>query len=267
MVIPGWLLLSIMLTIFSICSICGCCDCCSCCYHSGFYYLICISDSIYFNVFITFVISYIIGLIWNMFMDFVFVIFTNNELCVWYIFDDDGKRILIYDSKKDLYHLFENNIAYKTNKSFSFPNIIIIGIQIFQHLKKTKDYDYYKLYFISYYYALKNKYSDDIPIMEGQIMFLRNMILIFILYAFAPSAISCGLHICCNCPTIISLIILSLLSYFTMISRQIKVSQRVWEDSFYLSRILFPTPTTPPSAPTTPSLAPTPLPSTPGIKI
>lgn len=90
-------------------------------------------------------------------------------------------------------------------------------------------------YYESYYYVLKNRYSDDIPIMEGQVAFMQSMIIPLLLLALLPCEvlndyIPHGSE-CCVRWLLISLIVLMILA---IILRQRKIYERVWEDAKFL---------------------------------
>lgn len=228
MIIPGWLLLSFFLTIFviddyPIFNICLT-D------HTCFIYLVYITGDIYLKIFVTLILSYIIGLIWNMFMNVIFAGFRNDYFSI--------KRSWIS------MYIFNNNYYHNKNIINNFIEAHRVLLLIYNYLF-THKISYYNpllryiiidLYYSSYYHALKNKFSNDIPILEGQVVFLRNIIIIFILYIIIPFTFyNINLIKCCMLAFI--LFILAFLSFFAMISRQNKIYQRVWEDDYYLRKI------------------------------
>lgn len=90
-------------------------------------------------------------------------------------------------------------------------------------------------YYESYYLVLKNRYSNDIPIMEGQVAFMQSMIIPLVLLTLLPHEVLCDYipcgYVCCVRWFLISLIILMILA---IILRQRKIYERVWEDAKYL---------------------------------
>ena len=89
-------------------------------------------------------------------------------------------------------------------------------------------------YYRSYYFALKNRYSNDIPIMEGQVAFMQSMIIPLLLLTLLPKYVL-GYYIpgyeCCVRWLLISLIVLMMLA---IILRQWKIYERVWKDAKFL---------------------------------
>lgn len=115
--------------------------------------------------------------------------------------------------------------------------MIMLGISLCNNRRKGSKKEDEKenlkeAYYQSYYYALKSRYSNDIPIMEGQVAFMQSMIIPLCLLAVLP----CGVlddyipceYIACVRGLIISLIVLLILA---IILRQRKIYERVWEDA------------------------------------
>ena len=89
-------------------------------------------------------------------------------------------------------------------------------------------------YYRSYYFALKNSYSNDIPIMEGQVAFMQSMIIPLLLLTLLPKDVLSDYifgYECCVRGLVISLIVLMVLA---IILRQRKIYERVWEDAKFL---------------------------------
>ena len=90
-------------------------------------------------------------------------------------------------------------------------------------------------YNIAYYYALKNRYSDDIPILEAQVAFLQSMIIPLALLFFIPKRIIKIFFLNIEMCTIYLLLLLIIIGmFFTIYYRQMKIYQRVWEDYEFL---------------------------------
>lgn len=92
-------------------------------------------------------------------------------------------------------------------------------------------------YYKAYYYVAKNKYSNDVFIMEGQVAFMQSMIVPLILYLFVPK---CELEYLfelydCLIYWIKGVLLVSIIILLVAINlRQMKIYQRVWEDYAYL---------------------------------
>ena len=232
MIIPGWLLLSFFLTIFVIddCSTCNICLT----NHTCFIYLVYITGDIYFKIFVTLILSYIIGLIWNMFMNVFFASFRNFDFFI----ERDRLTFFLHNNHYNI----NNNLKKHLKHIFSDASKVIFLIFPFFTKFKFSHFNYYfhsiiiDQYYFSYYYSLVHRYSNDIPILEGQVVFLRNLILIFILYMFIPFTFS-NFNLNCCFIIFVLLLLLTFFSFFTMISRQNKIYQRVWEDYYYLYMI------------------------------
>lgn len=101
-------------------------------------------------------------------------------------------------------------------------------------VKKKRSEIILEKYYEHYYTALKNRYSDDIPIMEGQVAFMQSMIIPLLLLTLLPKYVL-GYYIpgyeCCVRWLLISLIVLMILA---IILRQWKIYERVWEDAKFL---------------------------------
>lgn len=89
-------------------------------------------------------------------------------------------------------------------------------------------------YYERYYAALKNRYSNDIPVMEGQVAFMQSMIIPLSLLTLLPCEILCKYicgHVCEVRILVLSLVALLVLAIW---HRQMKIYERVWEDARYL---------------------------------
>ena len=92
--------------------------------------------------------------------------------------------------------------------------------------KREEQSDKISQYYSKYYYALKSRYSDDIPIMEGQVAFIQNMIIPMSIVFILPSAIYDPIQI------MIALILPLLI--LTVFHIQKKIYRRVLDDYKYL---------------------------------
>ena len=123
--------------------------------------------------------------------------------------------------------------------------MIIMVISLFKNRRKDsnkkkeeeKEKEKEKLmdaYYRSYYFALKNSYSNDIPRMEGQVAFMQSMIIPLLLLILLPKDVLSDYifgYECCVRGLVISLIVLMVLA---IILRQWKIYERVWEDAKFL---------------------------------
>ena len=100
-----------------------------------------------------------------------------------------------------------------------------------------------KQYYKAYYYVMKHRYNDNIPIMEGQVAFIQNMTLPLALFLFFPpqymlTYLTINKSDCCD---VILYWVLFLILFVALIStafcRQRKIVQLVWEDYEYLKQL------------------------------
>ena len=90
-------------------------------------------------------------------------------------------------------------------------------------------------YYSAYYFVVKNKYNDDISIMEGQIAFLQSMLLPLVLFFFVPIDFLKEFIPGISCCLLYLLLTICILAIFAVVfCRQMKIYQRVWEDYEYL---------------------------------
>ena len=111
-----------------------------------------------------FVFSYIIGIVWNCLMEVSFRFFRNNEYMINQAFDEmfNGKSIKCR-------FLFILKLSIRSLKSKSKTNNKAVSLD-----------EYYKCY----YFVMKNTYTNAIPVLEGQVALLRNIILVIPLWGF-----------------------------------------------------------------------------------
>ena len=191
-----------------------------------------------------FVFSYIIGIIWNCLMEVSFRFFRNNEYMIKQAFEE------IFNGKSE-------------QCRFSF--ILKLSIQLLSGKSKSNNRatilcEYYKCY----YFVMKNTYTNTIPVLEGQVALLRNIIFvvpflclvcnakIFILFVLkticclceidSHSNIMCGyaenIHssfiVICFIVVILFSIFLMACLYVAMVYRQYKIYELVVCDCKYL---------------------------------
>lgn len=155
------------------------------------------------------ILSYVIGLVWNSLMDFLFRFVRNDIGMIRHAFiEKNGMECGI---KRFLYILKVS---------------VLLLSKIFRCSKRSViDGLYLRAYYESYYYVMKNTYTNAIPVLEGQVAMLRNVVLIvfiFDIFIFDSFSISCILFIS------------SLLIYVVMIYRQYRIYELVREDYKYL---------------------------------
>ena len=179
------------------------------------------------------IFSYATGLIWNSFMDIVFKGFRNNirEIYKAYIVNpiNEGN---------------DRKIRNQCPLNFCECRLSICKILCnYIHIVKDKIRGWFSCgpdknninmrikYLDAYYYVMKNTYNSDIGIIEGQVAFIRNLILITPLYTYSFKNILC-MHWAC-----FSIIPMTVL-FLTMVSRQRKIYKRIWEDNKLLHRCM-----------------------------
>jgi len=196
------------------------------------------------KIFLILIFSYIIGLIWNMIMEWIFekIKWKNNILHITYRYYKSKKMVtcslfkyMLFNCPRILSLFCKYRCRYNVCRNYQ---------QLTSSSFQDKN-DILKLYYHYYYFVLQNRYSDVIPILEGQVAFLRNIIgIIFILGLIAILKIvynSCRMFFYPNLDIVTLLIIFGSSVFLfwgaivTMISRQDKIYQRVWEDYEYLS--------------------------------
>lgn len=184
------------------------------------------------------VVVYLIGLIHNAFMDFLFNWwFRNNAYYIQYF------HIITSENKKENILTINAKGCYK----YCILRDICIFIQalkkecsffdkkIFKVRKNNKNRNIRREYYRAYYYITNHSINSSISIMECQVTFIRNMLIPAICICFYYDMFKCVLGM----PDIqwgyffIAIIAL----FITMISRQNKIYRRVWEDYLYLKYI------------------------------
>ena len=127
--------------------------------------------------------------------------------------------------------------------SITFLTVFICGITE-PNKKQENDTSQHirKQYYDKYYYVMKNRYNDDIPIMEGQVAFLQNMLYPLALFLFVTLQILLKELIseegCCfykNIWWFIALLFLLLIG--AIFYRQNKIDERISEDYEFLMKI------------------------------
>ena len=162
-----------------------------------------------FNIPLMLILAYVVGIVWNSMMDFVFCFVRNDITMIQHAFDE-GR-----ESKNGFQRL-----SY----------IVGASCKLFRHLKCRKSVDdasklnsYYKCY----YYVAKHTYSNAISALEGQVALLRNTIII-VLVGLPPLGIFHAIHL---------RLVFSVLMYFAMVYRQYRVYELVRDDYKYLSQL------------------------------
>lgn len=180
------------------------------------------------------VIAYLIGLIHNAFMDFLFNWwFRNNAYYIQYfhIITTGNKERNIVTAYKKCYCKYciirSICIFIKAIKKCS-----LCGEKTSKVRKTNKNRNIRREYYRAYYYISNHSINSSISIMECQVTFIRNMLIPAICICFHYDMFKCVLGM----PNIqwgyffIAIIAL----FITMISRQNKIYRRVWEDYLYL---------------------------------
>lgn len=131
-----------------------------------------------------------------------------------------------------------NSIDISLMLTIPFIAILLISaVELIYALMSSKGSDPIVLqkYYSAYYFVAKNKYNDDISIMEGQIAFLQNMVFPLVLFCFAPKDFLEELIPGISGVLLLLLLIISILAIIIVVfCRQMKIYQRVWDDYEYL---------------------------------
>lgn len=158
-----------------------------------------------------FVLSYLVGLIWNVLMDWGFCKFRNNEFAIMYA---------------KLYG----------EKCFSFRKTQDTFKKVQTSLKNIPDIK--KRYYKAYYHIAKNSVGNVIIILETQVAFIRNMLFIVLGYGILllfKNVIMFGMfNVSPSLFVGFSLIIAFLLLVIVMLARQNKIYCLIWEGEQYV---------------------------------
>ena len=191
MIIPGWMIIQIIKESFPLYSL-----------------SICSKWELPFSL----ILSYLIGLVWHTIMEWVFS-FLRNETSM-------------------IKHTWEHNENEEARKQLKY--IMNISLKLLLNIRKKKnpkDSIIQDLYYQQYYFVLKHTYSNDIRIIEGQVVFLKNSILVLIAWGIRSifsSSIGHG----------IITVLFAIAIYITMIARQNKIYELVWSDYKYLRQLV-----------------------------
>lgn len=188
-----------------------------------------------FTAFLT--MAYIVGLIWNAVMEYVFNGLRNN---------------------RNMICLSRSHKLKAKDKMGASLLILKMGIcEMFCGWacgKKCRTYSTHE-YYRRYYFVMKNKYCDNISILEGHVAFLRNTFLVILFYGvfLMCTANDLFITICtCSCcsttaPLFLTPRILMCLGFITIavslfmlvliIFKQQKIYKCVFEDFQYLSEL------------------------------
>lgn len=101
-------------------------------------------------------------------------------------------------------------------------------------------------YYEAYYFCFERSALACIPVLEAQVAFIRNMILLLVLYGICLiAAVKC---VCervsflwegelCTCKILIILILIIVALCLLFYNRQMKIHRLIWEGEFYLRQI------------------------------
>jgi len=216
MVIPGFLLLMVPV------AICG-----------NFLQLACIYDKHSFMfILIATIASYAVGLVYHWIIISIGSCFKWDKNKMKWDCESCKKTIkkwiiLFFDFRNNLWRIREMKIKHNNeiNKN--------------DHNKPTKD-DYYH----AYYFLMEKKCLHNIPILELQVAFLKNMAPIVFLYGILIIFNYTKIHWfvkCCLCLNpyciAIALIVLTFFLLYAMIKIQDKIYELIWEGNQYLNEI------------------------------
>ncbi len=122
--------------------------------------------------------------------------------------------------------------------------IFTLFLPIILSLIKRKDNDNILrvLYYEQYYYVMKHRYNDDIPIMESQVAFMQNMLIPLALFLFVTpkcvlkwmTDVECCLYKSCFGWMLILLYVALIIA---ILVRQDKIVYRVKTDYMYLKQL------------------------------
>lgn len=185
------------------------------------------------------VVAYLIGIVHNAAMDFIFKWFRNNACYIQSQYSKVFKYCRLSNSV--LLDLGIPEIQISPNKKGIFQSQIRCLLDNFKmcfygvcELDKTKVLNgYYK----AYYFVAKNSINSSLSIMECQVAFIRNMLLplLFLIVQFCSLLDILELRIDCTRNVILILYILGVVFLvMVMFNRQNKIYRRVFEDYAYL---------------------------------
>lgn len=168
-----------------------------------------LADYNFFYFVLIMVMNYLIGIIWSSLMDLIFRWLRMNKYAIFYT-----------SRTFDRTHLKKNFLLFLlTQKNIikNYPNIK-------------------ELYIAAYYKVIKTPNSRVVIILETQVAFIRNMIFITLaygIYLLMSDRIIAGLFECHSQTVIgISLIVMSVLLFFTLLYRQYKIYYLIWEGEY-----------------------------------
>lgn len=177
----------------------------------------------FFAYLIVLVASYLVGLVWNAFMEFCCFKLRNNPKCTtivlrkvrkktrrryWYVLDE------IIDND---YHLLQKVGSCLCKEKISKDERL--GLRC--------------MYYEAYYYVATHSINSSIAIMESQVAFMRNMVVpLVIVTACVESFFRLSENVCC---VQVWMSIVIVLMIVVMFLRQYKIYWRVWEDCIFLN--------------------------------
>lgn len=159
------------------------------------------------------ILAYIVGIVWNCLMEFVFRFVRNDVSMIQHAFEGRQES--------------ENGFQRLSYIIFASCKLVCRLRFVFKCRKSANSSLKLDTYYKCYYYVAKNTYSNAIPVLEGQVALLRNTVII-VLAGFFPLEIF---------QTFYLRLIFSVLMYFAMVYRQYKIYELVRDDYKYLSLI------------------------------
>lgn len=184
--------------------------------------------------------SYLLGLINNSLMDFMFKWFRNNS---FYIQIQYLRMCNALPNKSVLGQLNIPSDIIKIERLKSFRKYIMLLFYSLKTLIYKSKTDNFKSceerkkilagYYQAYYFVATNQINSSISIMECQVAFVRNLILLIFLMGVVCKTdvvrICFGVDVCRWIYIVVSLCL-----FVVMFTRQNKVYRRVFEDYVYL---------------------------------
>lgn len=171
-----------------------------------------------------FILSYLVGLMNNSLMNYIFRCFRNNPCCICKEFicgNNKYKTLLL----KDLRNHIRSCIKKRKLRS-----------EKQKHFKCCYHRTIIDKYYDAYYYGMKYPSHESIMVMERQVVLMRNLLFPLILAIVQIDNLLHMFYLDCKCIKCFYIVgILAL--YFTMVSRQNKIYRCVWENYEYLKRL------------------------------
>lgn len=209
-------------------------------------FVVTVSSGAFAKYLMLLVVAYLIGIVHNAAMDFIFKWFRNNACYIQSQYSKVFKYCCLSNSV--LLDLGIPEIQISPNKKGIFQSQIRCLLDNFKMCFYKNKIDFYGVceldktkvlngYYKAYYFVAKNSINSSLSIMECQVAFIRNMLfpLLFMTAQFCTVLDAVGLNIECSRIVILILYILGIVSLvMVMINRQNKIYRRVFEDYVYL---------------------------------